>query len=155
MGHFRSLGYEVSVKGGYLKQGFPWDVLVVRNMAAPSHEGILNFENLLHPLRTVWEGVTTDRAVFLDCLEQPYRRQNYSNSFHQKAGTYQAGYFFFLSDQLWGTYNHAVTSGAPLHDAGEPGQSSPRYLPKMWPRSTTTGNTILWMATGTALSSCV
>jgi hypothetical protein len=53
--HFRSLGYEVSVKGGYPKQGFPWDVLVVRNMAA-SHEGITNFENLLQSAADRWGG---------------------------------------------------------------------------------------------------
>ena len=36
----------------------------------------------------------------------------------------------------------AITSGAPVHDSGEPGQLSPRYLPRMRPASTTRGKTI-------------
>lgn len=53
--HFRSLGHEVSVKGDYPNQDFPWDVLVVRHMPA-SHEGITNFESLLQSVADHWGG---------------------------------------------------------------------------------------------------
>jgi hypothetical protein len=34
------------------------------------------------------------------------------------------------------------TSGAPVHDSGEPGQLDPRYLPRIRPINTMRGKTI-------------
>ena len=53
--HFRSLGYDVSVKGGYPKPDSSWDVTVVRRMPA-SHEGITDLENLLQSVADRWGG---------------------------------------------------------------------------------------------------
>ena len=44
--HFRALGYKVSAELTNTAEGFPWDVLVVKHMAA-SHQEIGTFEDEL------------------------------------------------------------------------------------------------------------
>ena len=44
--HMRALGYEASLEFSETAEGFPWDVIVVKQMA-PSHNEIREFETVL------------------------------------------------------------------------------------------------------------
>lgn len=54
-GHFRALGYEVSVGPTETDQESSWDVVVVQHMV-PSYDGITDFENLLQSVANAWGG---------------------------------------------------------------------------------------------------
>ena len=54
-GHFRELGYAVSVEETDTKKDFPWDVIVVKHMV-PTYEGITDFENELQLVADQWDG---------------------------------------------------------------------------------------------------
>src|SRR5215467_1737536 len=71
--HFRSLGYEVSVKGDYPNQEYPWDVTVVREIPHPTR-GSLILKTYCNPLQTIGEGKMTAGAVSPDRLERVLSR---------------------------------------------------------------------------------
>jgi Regulator of ribonuclease activity B len=65
-GHFRELGYVVSVRETATEENFPWDVIVVKHMV-PTHEGSTDFENLLQSVADRWDG----RKDGWGCLSEP------------------------------------------------------------------------------------
>jgi hypothetical protein len=63
--YFRERGHAVSVRFSQVRDGLPWDVKVVNNMA-PSHQGIAGFETELQDLATTLGGENDGWGCFTE-----------------------------------------------------------------------------------------
>jgi hypothetical protein len=49
------LGYRTSAEFAEVEEGFPWDVIVIKHMK-PTHQEIVEFEDLLQRTADIWAG---------------------------------------------------------------------------------------------------